>query len=418
VLSELIKIARQSNQVAAQLRAQVDSVGHETADMPERFRDWSQTLADTQQQQSEMLAGLEKTFATVRGEQRKELVAITDALAKSEDDYRKEVAALVRKISEGHSQEFSRLRNEWQKELHSILEAQKQDLEQRHRLLVAAMEQGEQRAAAASEEISLLRDGIRSEIKEMKLRAVRADRYLQELRRESQPAPSKQSVSVASNAAPGLAPHEFDYFMFEQRFRGDMSEIKKRQAAYVDFFRGKTDVADLGCGRGEFVELLGEHGISAIGVDSNAEMIASCQARGLNVVQADLLEYLENRTDQSLGGIFAAQVIEHFAANRIMRLVELAVRKLRPGGLMVAETVNPNCPYALGNFYLDPTHVKPVPFGLLQFMFEEAAFEIKEIRFSAPVPKAQGVKPLPASAVMPADYASYQDYAVIAARPA
>jgi O-antigen chain-terminating methyltransferase len=176
----------------------------------------------------------------------------------------------------------------------------------------------------------------------------------------------------------------FDYFAFERRFRGSMAEIKGRQAQYLHIFAGRDDVLDIGCGRGEFLELLAEHGVRAHGVDMNPAMVECCRARGLTVVQGDMFEHLNGLQDAGLDGIFVAQVVEHLTPGGIARLIGLCAAKLRPGGLMVAETVNPCCPIALGHFFLDPSHVRPVPAELLRFMFEQHAFRAQAVRYSAP----------------------------------
>src|SRR5256885_7076475 len=101
------------------------------------------------------------------------------------------------------------------------------------------------------------------------------------------------------------------YRGFEDRFRGSIDEIREKQRVHVPVFAGASDVLDIGCGRGEFLSLLKEHRIAARGVDANADMAAEARKRGLDVVQADALTYLESLPDASLGGVMSSQVIEH-----------------------------------------------------------------------------------------------------------
>jgi O-antigen chain-terminating methyltransferase len=258
---------------------------------------------------------------------------------------------------------------------------------------------------------------------ELRMRILRAERRLRSLGDTPSGNGQTDGAPVVASDSGGLD-RVFDYFMFEHRFRGSVADIKGRQTAYLDLIRGHENVVDLGCGRGEFVELLSEHGISATGVDSNADMVDFCRDRGLNVVRADLFDYLEGLPDASVGAFFAAQVVEHLSPEQIVRLIELCGRKLRPRGIVILETINPNCPAAMNWFYLDPSHVRPVPAELLRFVAEQDHFRVKGIRFSAPVaaePGGGGGAPMaPTLEIetdgLPREAQSYQDYALIAER--
>ena len=206
----------------------------------------------------------------------------------------------------------------------------------------------------------------------------------------------------------------FDYFLFEHRHRGPVSEIKRRQSTYLDLFRWKENVVDLGCGRGEFVELLSENGINVTGVDINEDMVDFCRDRGLSVVQSDIFDYLTGLSDKTLDGIFLSQVVEHLSPERILELISLCSKKLGPGGVIVAETVNTNCPVALSNFYLDPTHVRPVPPEMLSFMFEQEALRVQTFRFSSPLAGNNTDEVLDTSSGFAQEGRIYQDYAVVA----
>lgn len=436
VLAESLKISQRSNKLLVGLHEQIDFSRHQAVVTHERIRHivqtdsrqqeelaaLRQTLVEMQNQQSEILS-LEETLLKTQREQQEELTKLTETLAKTQSQSQEEIAALTRTMSEDSLRELARVHEGLREETHSLLEAQRQTLEQQHARLLAMIEEAKERVDSVAGEISAFQRRIGSELSEVGARVLRADLALQQLRKTRRPARATRSTFTSQASAPedkahGAIEEKFDYFMFEQRFRGDMTVIRQRQESYVDFFRQRKNVVDLGCGRGEFVELLAEHSIPATGIDMNEEMIESCQARGLKVVLADLFEYLESRSDRSIGGIFSAQVVEHFSSNQIMRLVELCGTKLNSGGVVVVETINANCLYALGNFYLDPTHVKPVPCSLLQFMFEQVGFEIRETRFSGPVAgiKAEPVLRSPGGGVL-AHFENYQDYAIIAVRP-
>ena len=186
-------------------------------------------------------------------------------------------------------------------------------------------------------------------------------------------------------ALPELEP-EFDYAGFEERFRGSEEELKERQRSYVQYFEGRENILDIGCGRGEFLELLRESGIKALGVDLDLDMVLLCRDKGLEVVRDDAFAYLAALPDDSVGGVFAAQVIEHLPPRRVIELVNLCYRKLAPGAVLILETPNPKCLMVFADsFYKDPSHVQPLHPDTMQFLLEATGFHEVELRFSAPV---------------------------------
>lgn len=147
---------------------------------------------------------------------------------------------------------------------------------------------------------------------------------------------------------------------FDSVFRGTEAFIRDRQRCYLALLEGKAPVVDLGCGRGEMLDLLAGAGIPAAGVDADPVMVARCRDKGHRVEHGDALAALSAHDDHSLGAVFSSQFIEHLAPVDVIRLLELALRKLRPGGLVIAETVNPHSPRALKAFWLDMTHRQPL----------------------------------------------------------
>jgi len=204
---------------------------------------------------------------------------------------------------------------------------------------------------------------------------------------ESRPTPTlvpSQERPDAARAEPGLT--EDEYVIFEERFRGESAALKARQEHYLKHFEGCKGVLDLGCGRGEFLELLKERGVEAIGVDSNPEMVRVCNSKGLDARHADLVGFLEAADDGSLDGIFCAQVVEHFRAGQVLRLCKLMAQKLAPGGVVVIETIDPRSIYALvNNFLLDPSHLFPIHPRLLEFGFSLTDVDLQEVQRLAPV---------------------------------
>jgi SAM-dependent methyltransferase len=185
-------------------------------------------------------------------------------------------------------------------------------------------------------------------------------------------------ITVAAQPAAVAVP---DYFAFESRMRGSVESIRERQRRYVDDFRSAAPVLDVGCGRGELLALLREAGIEARGIDADADMVAYARGEELDVEQADLVQYLEGLEDRSLGGIFMGQVVEHLPAATLVHALRLAAAKLRPGGLLVAETINPLSPIALRNYFADLTHAQPLVPETLELLARQAGFAQSEIRF-------------------------------------
>jgi O-antigen chain-terminating methyltransferase len=228
--------------------------------------------------------------------------------------------------------------------------------------------------------------------------AVRCGELLTEVRRLQARLESvdRAGIPAAAAALPATAPppaatadpSPLSYLAFEEKHRGPGDAILEKQRSYLRHFTGAPGrVLDAGCGRGEFLEVLRGAGVAAYGVDLDAEMAARCREKGLEVLAGDLLAHLEGLPDASLGGIFAAQVIEHMATAELIRFVRLAHAKLAPGGRFLAETINPTCLATFsGAFYLDLTHTRPVHPEALRFLLEGTGFTGVELEFSAPFP--------------------------------
>lgn len=233
-------------------------------------------------------------------------------------------------------------------------------------------------------------------------------RELRLVRQRSAATPPAGPAPAAAEAAPQL-----DWHTFAERFRGTADSVKERQRSYVPYFHGRSSVLDLGCGRGEFLELMREAGVSARGIDLSAECVEGCRAKGLAAEQAGLFEYLEALPAGSLDGVFCAQVIEHLPAARLPDLFRLVSEKLQGGGMLVVETPNPECLAIFAtHFYQDPTHTRPVPHQLTVFYMEEAGFGGIEVKKLAPA-----VESMPSLASLPEgfrnDFFGGLDYAAI-----
>jgi 2-polyprenyl-3-methyl-5-hydroxy-6-metoxy-1,4-benzoquinol methylase len=162
---------------------------------------------------------------------------------------------------------------------------------------------------------------------------------------------------------------------FEETFRGSRQDLLARYRDLAQQFHHSAPVLDVGCGRGEFLELLKSEGIPARGVELDPELVEAASARGLDVKEADGLSELASLEDGSLGGVVMIQVIEHLTPQQVLDIVLLARDKVRPGGKVVVETVNPQSLYVFAHaFYVDPTHTQPIHPAYLEFVFRQAGF--------------------------------------------
>jgi SAM-dependent methyltransferase len=206
----------------------------------------------------------------------------------------------------------------------------------------------------------------------------------------------KSGDSTQAVGAVARAHEEHGYLELERRYRGTEEEIRERISAYLPWLQklpapaNTAQVLDLGCGRGESLALLRDHGIPARGIDSSARMVALCRERGLEASEGDLFATLESLPEASLGGIVSFHVIEHLPGAALDRLVRLAYRALRPGGVLILETPNPlSMVVAARNFWLDPTHVRPVHPESLKLMYELAGFDPVERLDLRPFPPSE-----------------------------
>ncbi len=222
-------------------------------------------------------------------------------------------------------------------------------------------------------------------------------------------------------AAPSAAPpapvlQSFDAARFAERFRGSEEQIRAGQATYRPYFEGRRNVLDIGCGRGEFLEMMRDLGVPAKGIDLAAESVAVCREKGLDAEAADLFDYLNALPEESLDGIFCSQVVEHLPPQSLPEMIRLCCTRLERGGVIAIETPNPECLAIFAtHFYLDPTHTRPVPPPLLRFYLEEFGAGNIEVRRLSPA-----VETMPSLASLPEEFREAffggLDYAIIARR--
>ena len=226
------------------------------------------------------------------------------------------------------------------------------------------------------------------------------------------------------------------YAQIESRFRGTRADIKQRAALYIPYLRAanagqpRSPVLDLGCGRGEWLELLRDEALVARGVDMNRIFLNACRDMDLDVVEGDILEFLRSLKPASIGAVTAMHLLEHLPVDVVIALLDESLRVLKPGGLIIIEAPNPeNLQVGACNFYADPTHCSPMPPILVEALVEQRGFVRPSIirparETAAPVAVPTRVAPSHALAsvinplvdVMLTNFFVSPDYSVIATK--
>jgi O-antigen chain-terminating methyltransferase len=192
----------------------------------------------------------------------------------------------------------------------------------------------------------------------------------------------------------------FDYARFAERFRGAEEYVKTGQQFYLPYFAQCQSVLDIGCGRGEFLEMMRGAGVPARGIDLSEESVALCRHKKLDAEIADLFDHLADLPEAALDGIFCSQVVEHLPPERLPEMIKLSASRLSRNGVIAIETPNPECLAIFAtHFYLDPTHTRPVPHPLLAFYLEEFGIGNIEVRRLAPA-----VESMASLASLPEDF--------------
>lgn len=235
---------------------------------------------------------------------------------------------------------------------------------------------------------------------------------LRVIRLRQQPMPAAAPAPAVIAAAPA-APPALDYTRFAYRFRGPEEHVRRTEEFYRPYFANCRSVLDIGCGRGEFLDLMREMGIPAKGIDLGEESVAQCREKGLDAEVADLFAYLGPDTSGEFDGIFASQIVEHIDPARLPEMIRLCAAGLRRGGVLAMETPNPDCLAIFATyFYLDPTHTRPVPRQLLEFYMEEAGIGAIEVHELSPA-----VESIPEIAELPESFRKRffggLDYAIV-----
>lgn len=294
-----------------------------------------------------------------------------------------------------------------------LSELQEGDADLQSALTVVQQELRELRASLGEGE-----ERYREEQVHMRRLKAQVDRVVSTVRR-SLPSPEPEQVAGLPRAWDGL------YEAFEDEFRGPFDDIKERLRPYLDELPAadvQHPVLDLGCGRGEWLELMLENEICAYGVDSNDQAVERAEERGVRVVRGDALDHLRSLEPESISVVTAFHLAEHLAPNDLIELFDLALCALRPGGLLLLETPNPgNLIVAASTFYLDPTHMRPLHPELLSFLARARGYVDIEVRSmnGSRTPSLENVdnpELAPIVELLREHLASAPDYALLARR--
>lgn len=209
-----------------------------------------------------------------------------------------------------------------------------------------------------------------------------------------------QAAPEPRSSAPFSGLGSATYLGFEDRFRGTAQSVRERLAPYVPLLTAAADVVDIGCGRGELLDLLRQHGVKARGIDMNQAMVDECRSKGLAAERADAVTFLAHQQDATLGGMIAIQVVEHFEPSYLMRFLELAYQKLRPDAPFVLETLNPACWMAFFECYIrDLTHARPLHPDTLRYLVQATGFKAVNVEYRQAVTEADRLERVAPSTV-------------------
>jgi 2-polyprenyl-3-methyl-5-hydroxy-6-metoxy-1,4-benzoquinol methylase len=375
------ELAQQIKELRRELIAQVREVRQELTEQAEqRYQELGEQIGGVHQEQGAALQAMR--------------VELAERIA----DMQQEQAAAVQMIRRELTEQIGGLHRDQAAGLQALRGEVAAQMRETHQEQAAGLQVLRAQVVA---EIEGVRQAHTMALQEMRERSSRAERRLRRCVAALTNGPNggspevTKSLPLSKTVFEGNSGPYFDYFGFEERFRGSEEDIKERQRVYVEFFKEANEVLDIGCGRGEFLELMKEAGIKTKGVDLDLDMVLYCEEKGLDVVREDAYTYLESLADDSLGGLLAAQLVEHFEPIRISELVNLCHRKLQPGGVLIFETPNPICLTVFArSFYMDFSHIRPIHPEAMKFLFESAGFQNLEVKFTSPVEACMRIPPL------------------------
>jgi O-antigen chain-terminating methyltransferase len=233
----------------------------------------------------------------------------------------------------------------------------------------------DQQVQIQEQQVQIQEQQVQIQEQQVQIQALR--RQCLENERGIAPSSSPQPVPAGACVEVGAVNLDVFYTEFEDCFRGPREQIKQDLACYLPFVRDAKDpsVLDLGCGRGEWLELLAEQGIPALGVDANGVMVREGRQAGYHVELADVFEFLRHQKEKTFSAVTSFHLIEHLPFTAQIVFLDEIYRVLAPGGVLILETPNPrNILVGSGDFYRDPTHKNPVFPDSLAFMARQRGF--------------------------------------------
>jgi SAM-dependent methyltransferase len=243
---------------------------------------------------------------------------------------------------------------------------------------------------------------------------------LQETASDSKQA-SRQTTSAQTQTDEARAQLDELFASFADEFRGSREEVKEGLKVYLPLLKAagiEDNILDIGCGRGEWLELLKEEGLGGRGVETNRVMCERLRGRGLEVIEEDALAHLRNLPGESLNAVMGFHFIEHLPFETLIELLDEIARTLRPGGLVIFETPNPkNLVVGACNFYSDPTHIKPLFPETVRFILSNRGFVDVRVRFVNPVGDSPFKDESESSKALDSWFYSPRDFAVIGRKP-
>jgi len=340
------------------------------AGVESRASDLEKGLIGVANQQENRAVDLEKWLA----EQAGMLNGGLQRTGRLEDATRELKDGLDALYAAGIREQVETLREE-RKHIAAMLEEERRcsiELENRLRDRADHFEQLYDERVSKDEDLALRLHKAEERLHVLKLEVLDRSRRLSQLLEEVRRKPAGE---LPRGAFEEEVRHDLDslYLSFEDEFRGTREELLGRLREYLPVLQqaAAIPVLDIGCGRGEWLELLRQEGLEARGVDTNRLMVEECRGRQLAVEEAEALEYLGGLAEASLGAVTVFHLVEHLPFDRLVRLLDGIVRVLRPGGVAIFETPNPdNILVGARNFYFDPTHRNPVPSATLRFLVE------------------------------------------------
>jgi O-antigen chain-terminating methyltransferase len=368
----------------------------------------AQKEAILQALRTEMEGQQQTVLQTLRAETAEQMERVGQQRASTFQAFRETVVAQVERLGQQHDTAMQALRDMVVAQVERLGQQQDTAMQALRDMVVGQVERlGQQHDTAiqasrnmAVEQVERLGQQVHNALAERDARLAqqKTQLVLQERRitllleeaRKRLPEPwSQEQLQVM--AAEEKRPLEALYVSIEDQFRGTREDIKERCRVYLPLMKeaglgtDERPILDLGCGRGEWLDLLREEGLQARGLDINPVLVEECRKRELAVVEGDLLAYLRTLPDASVGGVTGFHIIEHLPFNVLIHALDETVRVLKPGGLAIFETPNPqNVLVGSCNFYIDPTHLRPLHSHMMQFLAEARGFCQVEILYLHP----------------------------------